>query len=48
MSASRPLAIVALGGDALSPPDQPYDAGVMEAVIAAAAWAIPLSGVLSR
>ena len=37
MSASRPLAIVALGGDALSPPDQPYDAGVMEAVIAAAA-----------
>ena len=37
MSESRPLAIVALGGDALSPPDQPHDAAAMEAVIAAVA-----------
>ena len=37
MSESRPLAIVALGGNALSPPDQPHDAAVMGAIIAAVA-----------
>lgn len=37
MSDSRPLAIVALGGDALSPPDQPHDVAAMDSVIAAVA-----------
>ena len=37
MSESRPLAIVALGGDALSPPGQPHDTAAMDSVIAAVA-----------
>jgi len=40
MNEVRPLAIVALGGNALSPPDKPHDAGAMEAVVAAAADAL--------
>ena len=37
MSEARPLAIVALGGDALSPPDKPHDAAAMEAALAGGA-----------
>jgi len=36
----RPLAIVALGGNALAPPDRPHDAGAMAAVVAVAADAL--------
>ena len=37
MSESRSLAVVALGGDALSPPGQPHDTAAMDSVIAAVA-----------
>ena len=40
MNEMRPLAIVALGGNALAPPDRPHDAGAMAAVIAVAADAL--------
>ena len=40
MSDTRPLVVAALGGNALSPPDKPFDAAEMTASIAAAADAL--------
>ena len=40
MSDTRPLVVAALGGNALSPPDKPFDAAEMNASIAAAADAL--------